>query len=175
MSREEKRAKLKRDRAYIAAENKKWPAMLKGVPREDWPPQRLDAECPIIALLRSSGFLCQVYAEPKHPEVLVRLSIHRTALNDAGGWVDGITVELGGYSCDMQVGVNAHYTEHPILPPLPTEEGATTIVASSDERRPRILLTLEAGRWVNCYGVEWPAERIASWAPVTIGETVIVR
>ena len=91
MSREEKRAKLKRDRAYIAAENKKWPAMLKGVPREDWPPQRLDAECPIIALLRSSGFLCQVYAEPKHPEVLVRLSIHRTALNDAGGWVDGIT------------------------------------------------------------------------------------
>lgn len=91
MGREEARAKLKRDRAYIAAENKKWPERLCHVPRDEWPQQRLDAECPMVALLRSRGFLCQVYAEPKHPEVLARLSIHRTALNDAGGWVDGIT------------------------------------------------------------------------------------
>lgn len=65
-------------------------------------------------------------------------------------------------------------TEHPITPPLPTEEGATILV-SSDEQPPGILLTLEAGRWVNRYGAEWSADQIASWAPATIGETVIVR
>lgn len=91
MGREETRAKLKRDRAYINAENQKWPAHLKHVPRSDWPPQRLDARQPIMALLRSRGFLCQVYAEPDHPMVSARLSIHRTALADDGGWVDGIT------------------------------------------------------------------------------------
>lgn len=91
MGREEARAKLKRDRAYITAENQKWPAELKNVPRENWPAQRLDAACPIVGLMRSRGFLCQVYHEPEHPSVLVRLSIHRTALADDGGWVDGIT------------------------------------------------------------------------------------
>ena len=31
------------------------------------------------------------------------------------------------------------------------------------------------GGWVNRYGVEWPVDRMGAWAPVTIGETVVVR
>ena len=65
-------------------------------------------------------------------------------------------------------------TEHPITPPLPTEEGVT-IVVSGDDRPPRILLTRLGDCWVNQYVVEWPADRIRAWAPVTIGETVIMR
>lgn len=65
-------------------------------------------------------------------------------------------------------------TEHPITPPLPTEDGAK-ILMSSDELPPSFLLTLEAGRWVNRYGAEWSADQITSWAPVTIGETVVIR
>ena len=87
--------------------------------------------------------------------------------------MNGITVELDGYSRDTQVRDNSNYTEHPIAPPLPTEEGAT-IVASSDERPPHILLTREAGRWVSRYG-EWSVDQITAWAPVTIGETVVMR
>ena len=79
-----------------------------------------------------------------------------------------------GYAQDTRVGDNGYYTEHPIAPPLPTEEGAT-IVASSDELPPRIFLTREGGRWVNRYGAEWSVDQIAAWAPVTIGETVVVR
>ena len=86
---------------------------------------------------------------------------------------DGVTVELGGYPCDTQVGVNYHYTEHPVSPPLPTEEGAT-IMVSVEEWPPHTLLTRTDGRWVNRFGDEWPVERVASWAPVTIGETVVV-
>ena len=86
---------------------------------------------------------------------------------------DGVTVELGGYPCDTQVGVNYHYTEHPVSPPLPTEEGAT-IMVSVEEWPPHTLLTRTVGRWVNRFGDEWPVERVTSWAPVTIGETVVV-
>ena len=67
-----------------------------------------------------------------------------------------------------------YYTEHPITRPLPTEEGATILV-SSDERPPFVLLMREAGRWVNSHGVEWYNNEIHAWAPVTIGETVAVR
>ena len=92
----------------------------------------------------------------------------------------GCTAVLDGYSEDITVRdnpYNTYYTEHPIASPLPTEEGAT-ILASSQLGLcgipPHILLTLDAGLWVNCYGFEWPAERIRAWAPVTIGETVVV-
>ena len=47
-------------------------------------------------------------------------------------------------------------------------------MVSSDELPPGILLTRKAGRWVNRYGVEWTVDDITSWAPVTIGETVVV-
>ena len=87
---------------------------------------------------------------------------------------DYITVELNGSPCDEQVGVNAHYTEHPIALPLPTEEGATILV-SGDGRPPFVLLMREAGRWVNSHGVEWYTSEIHAWAPVTVGETVVMR
>ena len=95
----------------------------------------------------------------------------------ACAYEDGISVDLLGNPYDIPVSYsdNNYYTEHPVTPPLPTEEGAK-ILASSDERPPHTLLTREAGRWVNRYGVvEWPAERIRAWAPVDVGETVIVR
>ena len=89
----------------------------------------------------------------------------------AYAYENGITVELDGYPCDKQIGVTSHYTERPIAPPLPTEEGAT-IVASGDERPPHILLTRKDGRWVNLLGRVVRLGRITSWAPVTIGEAV---
>ena len=87
----------------------------------------------------------------------------------------GITVDFEGYSCDVYIDPDdsPRFTEHPIAPPLPTEEGAT-IVASSDKHPPRVLLTREGGRWVNRYGVEWYVDQIHAWAPVAIGETVVV-
>ena len=72
-------------------------------------------------------------------------------------------------------GEPTYYTEHPVTPPLPTEEGAT-IVASGDERLPpHILLTRQGGLWVNHLGMECRADGITAWAPVAIGETVAVR
>lgn len=66
-----------------------------------------------------------------------------------------------------------YYTEFPVTPPLPTEEGATILV-SGDELPPRTLLTLKGGRWVDHYGVRWYVEEITSWAPVTVGEVVVM-
>ena len=94
---------------------------------------------------------------------------------------NSVNVRFNGPPEDFTVRDNSyypHYTEHPIGLPLPTEEGAT-ILASSQLGLcgipPHILLTLDAGLWVNCYGFEWSADQIASWAPVTIGETVVIR
>ena len=67
-----------------------------------------------------------------------------------------------------------YYTEYPVTLPLPTEEGAT-ILASDDCRRPRILLTLEAGQWVSSLGLRWDVEQFRAWCPVTLGETVVMR
>lgn len=71
-------------------------------------------------------------------------------------------------------GEPTYYTEHPIGLPLPTEDGAT-IAVSYNEQPPHILLTREAGRWVNRYGTRWSVDQIHAWAPVTIGETVVMR
>ena len=86
-----------------------------------------------------------------------------------------LTVQFDGYSRNITVGRGgySYYTEHPVSPPLPTEEGAT-IMVSVDERPPGILLTRKAGRWVNRYGAEWSVERVTAWAPVTIGEVVVM-
>ena len=91
----------------------------------------------------------------------------------SGGVVD---IALDGYCEDIVAPADAgiRYTELPIAPSLPTEEGAT-IVVSSDEGPPHILLTREGGRWVNRYGVTWYVVWIHAWAPVTIGEVVVVR
>ncbi len=93
----------------------------------------------------------------------------------AYAYQDGITVELGGRFDDLTVSDDRipRYTEHPIAPPLPTEEG-TTIMVSGDERLPpHILVTREAGHWVNHYGLRWYVDQIHAWAPVTVGETVV--
>ena len=87
-----------------------------------------------------------------------------------------LTVQFDGYSRNITVGRGgySYYTEHPIAPPLPTEEGAT-IVVSVSEKPPHIILTREGGRWVNRYGVKWwPEDEIRAWAPVTIGEVVVM-
>ena len=86
-----------------------------------------------------------------------------------------LMVELRGRFEDFTVpdSGNTYYTEKPILPPLPTEEGAT-ILASGNDLPPHILLTRVDGRWLNRYGVEWSAEQIRAWAPVTLGETVVM-
>ena len=85
-------------------------------------------------------------------------------------------VQLSGHLKEVPAldGEPTYYTEHPIGPPLPTEEGATILV-SSVERPPHILLTRKGGRWVNQHGVEWYNNEIHAWAPVAIGETVVMR
>ena len=93
----------------------------------------------------------------------------------AYAYVGGVTVKMDGSPYDITVrdGDNPCYTEKPILPPLPTEEGAT-ILAASEGCIPYILLTRVDGRWLNRYGVEWSAEQIRAWAHVTLGETVVM-
>ena len=58
-------------------------------------------------------------------------------------------------------------------PPLPTKEGAS--VVSYDDRPPRVLLELQDGRWITRYGDKFAVDQIHAWAPVTIGEVVVVR
>ena len=86
-----------------------------------------------------------------------------------------VTLRLDGAYVDITViHDNTYYTEHPIAPPLPTEEGAT-IVVSYDDRPPRVLLELQDGRWITRYGDKFAVDQIHAWAPVTIGEVVVVR
>ena len=86
-----------------------------------------------------------------------------------------VTLRLdGAYVDNTVIRDNTYYTEHPIALPLPTEEGAT-ILASDDCRRPRVLLTLEAGQWVSSLGLRWDVEQFRAWCPVTLGETVVMR
>ena len=88
---------------------------------------------------------------------------------------DDATLRLEGTFVDTVVRqCDYYYTEHPITPPLPTEDGAT-IAVSSDERPPSVLLTRKGGRWVNSHGVEWYNNEIHAWAPVAIGETVVIQ
>ena len=70
-------------------------------------------------------------------------------------------------------GEPTYYTEFPVTPPLPTEEGAT-ILASGNDLPPHTLLTREGGRWLTCYGAEWTV-KITSWCPVTLGLMVPMR
>lgn len=94
----------------------------------------------------------------------------------AYAYEDDIAVLLGGYFDDITVGDNSlytYYTESPLAPPLPTEDGAT-ILASGNDLPPHTPLTLEAGRWVNRFGAEWVVDDIRTWAPITIGEVVVM-
>ena len=58
-------------------------------------------------------------------------------------------------------------------PPLPTKEGASIVVAS-DAMILDILLVRAGGCWFDRDGNEWPVETIRAWAPVSIGEVVVV-
>ena len=95
----------------------------------------------------------------------------------AYAYENSVNVELDGSPCDFTVCddnvYNSYYTEKPIAPPLPTEDGAT-ILATDDGRPPRILLTLEAGQWVSSLGLRWNVEQFRAWCPVTLGETVVM-
>ena len=93
----------------------------------------------------------------------------------AYAYVDRLTVELDGYPRDTTVSRDdcTYYTEHPIAPPLPTEEGSTIVVAS-DAMILDILLVRAGGCWFDRDGNEWPVETIRTWAPVTIGEVVVM-
>ena len=78
------------------------------------------------------------------------------------------TLRLKGAYVDVDVlRDGTYYTEFPVTPPLPTEEGAT-ILASGNDLPPHTLLTREGGRWLTCYGAEWTV-KITSWCPVTLG------
>ena len=93
----------------------------------------------------------------------------------AYAYENGVTADLSGNSYDFTVrdSGNPYYAERPIAPPLPTEEGAT-IVVSVSEKPPHIILTREGGRWVNRCGVKLAFDDITAWAPVTIGEVVVM-
>ena len=88
---------------------------------------------------------------------------------------DALMVKRGGNPYDIPVSYsdNNYYTKRPVTPPLPTEDGAT-IAVSYNEQPPHILLTRKAGHWVNRYGTRWNVDQIYAWAPVTIGEVVIM-
>ena len=98
------------------------------------------------------------------------LKDERYAVVEAGGRVITIYTSHTYWSAPADDRI---LTEHPSAPPLPTEDGAT-IAVSSDERPPSVLLTRKGGRWVN-HDVEWPVSLIHAWAPVTIGETVVIQ
>ena len=91
-------------------------------------------------------------------------------------YVGGVTVKMDGSPYDITVrdGDNPCYTEKPILPPLPTEEGATILASDDEPLPPHTLLTREDGRWFNRSGGEWRVNQITAWAPVTIGEVVVM-
>ena len=95
----------------------------------------------------------------------------------AYAYEDGITVKPGGHYEDVIAPDNSYftyYTEHPIVAsPLPTEEGAM-IMVSGNEMPPDILLTRDGGYWFDRDGAEWTVKDITSWAPVTIGEVVVM-
>ena len=93
----------------------------------------------------------------------------------AYSYEDGVTVSDGLFEdiTVRDVSNYTYYTEHPITPPLPTEEGAT-IAVSYDDRPPRVLLDLQDGRWITRYGDKFAVDQIHAWAPVAIGEVVVM-
>lgn len=90
---------------------------------------------------------------------------------------NGLAVELRGLRYDITVNddnvYNTYYTESPLAPPLPTEDGAT-ILASGNDLPPHVLLTCVGGGWFDRYGDKWVFDDILAWAPVTIGEVVVM-
>jgi len=77
------------ERRALQAENKKWPAQLRQVPREEWPPSVLPLGRRHVEVWRSRDFLVQVFSAHRGIE---RLSVCRTA-HTGKSFVDGIAWE----------------------------------------------------------------------------------
>lgn len=77
-------AELKHIRRHIRDESATYPQTMKPVDPDKWRHMRHTG---IIAVWRSRHFMCQVYQKPNEP---LRLTIQRSAINDDGGWKDGI-------------------------------------------------------------------------------------
>lgn len=84
------RAERRAAAAYLRQENAKWPEALKEWPRAEWPDAYRNGST-ITRVMRSRGFLVQVYEAPR--PAIVRLSVLRTGLDTAGGWQQDITWE----------------------------------------------------------------------------------
>ncbi len=86
-----------------------------------------------------------------------------------------LNVRMDGHFADIlpDGDGSSWYTEHPIAPPLPTEEGAT-IMVSGNKLPPHVLLTCVGGGWFDRYGDKWLFDDILVWAPVTLGEVVVM-
>lgn len=70
----------------LKKENSKWPMVPVEIPREDWPKQQ-EHDAERLRVLRSRGFLIQVFRESGH----IRISVNRTLLNKNGLWRDDIS------------------------------------------------------------------------------------
>jgi hypothetical protein len=84
-NREHRRAAAK----YLQEQNLHFPAHLISMPRNEWP-QRAPRN--LVLVWRSRSHLVQVFSEGL-PGVLVRLSVNRTGITPAGGWVQDIPWE----------------------------------------------------------------------------------
>jgi hypothetical protein len=80
----EEQIRVCRMRRHLRNENHRWPPHLVKVPRSAWPSRQPSG---IHEVWRSRGFLVQVFQEDGG---LVRLSVMRTWVDDAGEAVDGI-------------------------------------------------------------------------------------
>lgn len=70
---------------YMAAENKKYPAKMMLLAREQWPAQAIPPH--LVQVWRSNRYLAQVFCE----NGVTRISVNRAALDDFGGWQDNLS------------------------------------------------------------------------------------
>lgn len=89
---------------------------------------------------------------------------------------DFFAVKLSGHLKEISAldGEPTYYTEKPIIPPLPREEGATILASSDSDCPPFVVLTRNGERWITPYDSTWYDDQILAWAPITIGETVVM-
>ena len=71
---------------WVKNENKKYPPLLKEIPRESWPDVPEMRHRP-MKVLRSRSFICQVFEEGEN----IRLTFSRTEIDNNGEWRHDIT------------------------------------------------------------------------------------
>ena len=77
-------AEVRARRKFLAAENKKWPATMTEVPREEWPGCYAGT---VVNAWRSAWFFAALHLDAHRYR---RLSVNRTQIDDRGQWVDGL-------------------------------------------------------------------------------------